>query len=180
MELQTAFQKTWNEVEITFKNAQIRNHEVFVFAFCEAFESKAPDLHVIYDARILPNQGYRPNLYIWADKGEPTVIFMGEIKFKPESLTVLYQEIKELNEYTNRPTVEVLVSHDRIDIMKVSSDIELGYFVISDLALNVISKGITSLGPSQRELTKFHFAYGSVNGHPHFDYQEPKFMRIKK
>lgn len=186
MNLTMTFHKTWQDVETAYTERNIqdhtedhsRNQAMLAFVFCKSLESRLNNLHFAYDARLLPDQSYRPNFIIWADEGKPIVIFMGDLKFRLENETALKQGIKDLTHYANSPSVEVLSNHDSTKIMDVSLLVEFGCFVISDLALSDIRKGITSLGLSQHELTKFHFAYGSVNGHSHFDYQEPRSMRI--
>ena len=92
MNLNATFDKTWQDVETAFieRNIQIhnedhsRNQAMLAFVFCKSLESRLNNIHLAYDARLLPDQRYRPNFIIWDDASEPTIIFMGEAKFHPK------------------------------------------------------------------------------------------------
>ncbi len=183
MNLATVFGKTWQGVGDVSRSGQIQNQAVFAFTFCKSLESRLRNLRAIYDARLHLDQSYRPNLIICANDGEPIVIFMGDLKFKPESVTALQQSIIDLNGYTNRAVVEVLSSHDSTDKVRVSSDVEFGCFVVSDLDHETICQGIASQMFSSNELTRFHFAHGSTpqdNGSVNFHYQKPVLVGLEK
>jgi len=181
MILTAMLSKTWQDVESAYAETPIeiytedrnRNQAAFVLAFYKSLEPRLNNLHAMYDARCLSDQSYRPNFIIWTGVDEPIVIFMGDVKFAPGSLTEIMRGISNLSEYASRSMTEVLSSHDSTEIMKVSPNVEYGYFVVSDLSYASISQRIASQILSPDDLARFHFAYASINRIGNFSYQNP-------
>ena len=173
MNLSRIFEHTWQELEALHGDGQIRNQSVLGFALCKVLEPMLVGQHLIYDARAIPEGGFRPNLFIWSDDGKPTVVFMGVIKFQPEGLAVVHQGIKALCRYTSRSVAEVLAdSSDTID-MNVSPNAEFGYFYLGDFKTEEVGRGTASNILSHDESARFHFAYASISANNSFTYQRP-------
>ena len=180
MDLSRIFEHTWQEVGVVHGDGQIRNQSVLGFALCKVLEPMLVGQHLIYDARVIPEGGFRPNLLIWSDEGKPTVVFMGVIKFQSEGLAAIQQGIKELCGYTSRSVVEVLAdSSDTID-MNVSPNVEFGYFCLGDFKPEEVGRDTASHILPDDELARFHFAYASISANNSFTYQKPLPAEVDK
>lgn len=180
MDLSRIFEHTWQDVGVVHGDGQIRNQSVLGFTLCKVLEPILVGQHLIYDARVIPEGGFRPNLFIWSDEGKPTVVFLGTIKFQPEGPAAIQQGIKELCGYTSRSVVEVLAdSSDTID-MNVSPNAEFGYFCLGDFKPEKVGRGIASNILSHDESARFHFAYASITGINSFTYQKPLSAGVDK
>lgn len=166
MNLPTAFRKTWQEVETAFKNQQINNHDLFVFVFCRAFDEEGDDIHIQYDGRNKSNAKFKPNLFVWQENEHPCVIFVGKLRFEPNRSSDIEHDIRTLAEYTNTSSVDVLASPSNEQrgteqTMKVSPDVEIGYFVTSDFDGKTIDQVISSCGLTPQNRAKLHVATGT-------------------
>lgn len=179
MKLTSAFQKTWQEIELAFKKQQITSHDLFAFLFCKSLNNKIDGAIPQYDGRKHPNSALRPNFYICKGVEDPVVLFVGKLRFYPEEPSLVQTDITALQAYAHKTSIDAfapsLSSKGTIEkSISVSPDAETGYFVIGRIDEDLIYQNINSCQLSIEVKAKFHLAFGAVSDDQvHFQYQSP-------
>lgn len=165
MNLTNALQRTWRVIETAAQNQQIKNHELFVLVFCKTLDEEIEGVFTSYDGRRHSNSISRPNFFIWQDAENPKVIFVGKLRFAPDKHLDIQNDISSLKKYIHKSSAEVLapalIGKGSVEReLKVSPDIEIGYFIVGDLDMKTVHQSISSCALSPEEKAKLHIAFG--------------------
>lgn len=158
MNFQNKIKPIWESVQSAHFDGFLHNHDMFVFAFCKALPEK---ISTTYDGRQIHNTTHRPNFFIWSEGETPVITLVAKLRFGPSSSAEIEQDLAELRNYIKRPEINVLTNGEKQSEtrMKMSSEIEFGYFILTDQSRHSVEKKIHhSLTDDER--SRFHFAYG--------------------
>ena len=183
MDIANAIAAAWHDVESAYSKGYLVNESMMAFVIWKALTSKMPDVQITYDARILADQRFRPDLVVWRDGDEPCVLFVGELKFVPDGYPVYEGDIAKLDSIRECEALDVLtrcpatgqLTERRIPC---AEDFSFGFFVVGrgDAVAVDFDAVIAGINPAGR--SRFHFAIGTVSGLENspsrFRYYEPE------
>jgi hypothetical protein len=182
MNLSESLKEAWKYVEAAYNSGYMVNESMMAFVLWKAINERRPDLCITYDARIDSRKRYRPDLVVWNDGAKPSVLFVCELKFKPEYYSRYKEDIAKLQTINQSQQMDVLKRNpvtgetETISMSKADS-FGIGFFAISNYDAAAVTHNNVIQGLSASERAIFHFAFGSIPGNENrtikFEYHPP-------
>ena len=169
MNLSVVLKDVWGDVESAYNSGYMVNESMMAFVLWKGIKDRRPELCVTYDARIDSKKRHRPDLVIWEDGPKPSVLFVCELKFKPEYYSIYRGDIAKLKSINKNHVLDVLTRNPmtgdtKTTPIKKSKDFGIGFFAIANWDAAAVTYSNVTQTLSDDEKAIFHFAFGSIPG----------------
>lgn len=140
----------------------LSSKDLFGFAFSKSVNEHRSQCHTSLDFRSIDGLQHQPNFFITTDEEHPKVIFIGKLRFKPSDLSVVKSDLEEIVRWSEKFEIEVQLdpNQNTADLVALSPDVSLGYFVVTELDDSDIESVIKNSIPHSKQAI-FQFAIGS-------------------